>query len=102
MIDHEWYETWLRLPYGHSLYWSFLEYAAARLESFSKGMLAVPDCDEDASPYEYKTSTISIDGMKLGSSARTGMLVRLGANLSFRSDPQLLFETSQHRAKAAE
>ena len=39
IIDSDWYEEWLRLPHGDPLFWSFLEYATARLNHFPKVFL---------------------------------------------------------------
>jgi hypothetical protein len=87
IIDFDWYEEWLQLPYGGPLFWSVLEYASARLESFSKGVLAVPERLEqleEGTQIQYQTYPISIDGLKVGSHARTGLLVRLETeSLSF-------------------
>lgn len=80
IIDHDWYEEWFRLPYGDPLFWSFLEYATARLESFSRGVLAVPETLarlEERTLDELKVGTIWIDGYRVGSHARTGLLARL-------------------------
>jgi hypothetical protein len=107
IIDHDWYEEWLRLPYGDPLFWSFLEYATARLESFSRGVLAVPETFarlEERTLDELKTKAISIDGMKVGSLARTGLLVRLETDtLSFSYRKVVKKpEEPEYQAEAAE
>lgn len=81
IIDHDWYDEWLRLPYGDPLSWSFLEYATARLESFSRGVLVVPNMMArygDDRPYDSIRS-ITIDGLQIGSFSRTGTFVRSSA-----------------------
>lgn len=106
IIDQEWYEEWLRLPYGDPLFWSFLEYATARLESFSKGVLAVPETLahlEESIVDELKTRSVSIDGMKVGSRARTGLLVRLQTDaISFGCQRAVKSKNSQYQAEAAQ
>lgn len=78
IIDGDWYEDWWRLSAGHPLFWSFLDYATARLESFARGVLSLSDiaCSDDPSHGGHTTHLITIDGHQLGSFARTGLLVQ--------------------------
>lgn len=106
MIDHDWYEEWLRLPYGDPLYWSFLEYATARLDSFSNGVLALPESLSRQEGYipddRLRTRPIWLDGMKIGSLARTGILVRLETNSPLNCRKVAKSEDPPNQAEAAE
>ena len=81
IIDDDWYDDWLQLPFGDPLSWSFIEYASARLESFSAGVLQLPRAlwrvNERQIGETKLMQDLSIDGFRLGGSARTGMLVRM-------------------------
>jgi hypothetical protein len=106
IIDEDWYEEWLRVPYGDPLFWSFLDYAIARLESFAQGILAIPETltrVEGLTLDELNWRTVSIDGMKVGSFSRTGMLVRLASDaLSSAHRKTAASQESQRHAEAAE
>ena len=78
IIDDDWYEDWLQLPFGDPAFWSFLEYATLRLEAFAAGVLALPfelqRRDERGLPLARADGN-SLDGFPLGSGSRTGQLV---------------------------
>ncbi len=82
IIQDDWYDEWLSVPFGDPMFWSFIDYVIFRLEAFSAGMLDLP--------YEYKREGghapsasfggNSVDGTLLGTSSRTGQLVRLSTD----------------------
>jgi hypothetical protein len=80
IIQDEWYDEWLLVPFGDPAFWSFIDYATFRLEAFSEGALELPDelrrKDERGLPPPSFGGN-SLDGLPLGSRSRTGQLVRL-------------------------
>jgi len=80
IIQDDWYEEWLLVPFGDPAFWSFIDYATFRLEAFSAGALELPEelrrKDERGLPPPCFEGN-SLDGMFLGSASRTGQLVRL-------------------------
>jgi hypothetical protein len=80
IIEDDWYEEWLQLPFGDPAFWSFIEYATLRLEAFCAGALNLPEelkrRDERGLPLARSTGN-SLDGFFLGSASRTGQLVRM-------------------------
>lgn len=80
IIDEDWFDEWLQLPFADPLYWSFIEYVTARLEAFSDGALELPRelcrVEERWLTQQNGLKDISIDGFKPGRS-RTGFLVRM-------------------------
>ncbi|WLA74075.1 hypothetical protein QIH77_02220 [Bradyrhizobium diazoefficiens] len=80
IIQYDWYEDWLEIPFGDPAFWSFIDYATFRLEAFSAGALELPNelrrKDERGLP-PASFGGNSLDGTLLGSHSRTGQLVRL-------------------------
>ncbi|WP_315807000.1 MULTISPECIES: hypothetical protein [unclassified Bradyrhizobium] len=79
IIDENWYDEWLALPFGDPSYWSFLDYVGARLEAFAAGMLDLPTELRrlDERPLGLETiRSYCIDGVALGSTSRSGHLAR--------------------------
>jgi hypothetical protein len=80
IIDDDWYEEWLELPFGDPAFWSFLDYATLRREAFSAGALDLPQelrrRNGRALPSPGSGGN-AIDGFPLGSTSRTGQLIRL-------------------------
>ena len=83
IIDDDWYDEWLHLPFGDPAFWSFLDYATLRREAFSAGALDLPEelqrRDERGLPSPSYGGN-AIDGVPLGSASRTGQLVRLATD----------------------
>lgn len=81
IIDEDWFEEWLRLPFADPLYWSFIDFATARLEAFSAGALELPRqlcrIEERWLTQQKSLKDISLDGFKPGHFSRTGFLVRM-------------------------
>jgi hypothetical protein len=79
IIQYDWYEEWLQIPFGDPAFWSFIDYATLRLEAFSAGALELPTelrrKNERGLPPSFGGN--SLDGTLLGSRSRTGQLVRL-------------------------
>lgn len=81
IIEPDWLLDWYELQYGDPLYWRFVDYAAARVDAYAAGDLDMPNTHRRARP---KLSRLSIDGLVLGNSSRTGTLVRtLADSLTF-------------------
>jgi hypothetical protein len=73
IIEPDWLLDWYELQYGDPLYWRFVDYAAARVDAYAAGDLDMPNTHRRARPH---FSLLSVDGLALGSSSRTGTLVR--------------------------
>lgn len=82
IVQEDWYDEWLSVPFGDPMFWSFIDYATFRLEAFSAGALDLPyELKRDgrqASSASFGGS--SLDGTLLGTSSRTGQLVRLSTD----------------------
>ena len=82
IIREDWYDEWLSVPFGDPMFWSFIDYAMLRLEAFSAGALDLPQELErngrQASSASFGAN--SVDGTLLGTSSRTGQLVRLNTD----------------------
>jgi hypothetical protein len=83
IIEDDWYEEWLRLPFGDPVYWSFLDYATSRREAFFAGALDLPEelhrRSENGSSSQ-SNGRDALDGFRLGSASRTGQLIRLATD----------------------
>jgi hypothetical protein len=80
IIDEDWYNEWLELPFADPTYWRFLDYVEARLEAFGSGALDLPRELRRIDEKTLRTNNLadlSIDGVGLGTSARAAQLVRL-------------------------
>ena len=82
IIQEDWYDEWLLVPFGDPMFWSFIDYVTFRLEAFSAGVLDLPyELKRDggrALPASFGGN--SLDGTLLGTSSRTGQLVRLSTD----------------------
>jgi hypothetical protein len=92
IIQDDWYEEWLSVPFGDPAFWSFIDYVTLRLEAFAAGVLELPN--------ELRRKDVrglpppgfggnSLDGTLLGSHSRTGQLIRLATDvwgLSYLAD----------------
>jgi hypothetical protein len=74
IIDQDWYDDWLNIPYGDPLYWRFIDYIDARIDSVDAGALDTPPTNRrSVSPIK----DISIDGFSpFNNFSRTSMLTR--------------------------
>lgn len=81
IIEPDWLLDWYDLQYGDPLYWRFLDYAVARIDAYAAGDLDMPNSNRRA---RTNFSPLSIDGLEIGKSSRTGTLVRsLADSLTF-------------------
>lgn len=83
IIEDDWYEDWLQLPFGDPAFWSFLDYATLRREAFFAGALNLPEELQRRDPRGLPSPGYggnAIDGSPLGSASRTGQLVRLATD----------------------
>ncbi|WP_315755948.1 MULTISPECIES: hypothetical protein [unclassified Bradyrhizobium] len=80
IIQDDWYEDWLVIPFGDPAFWLFIDYVTLRLEAFAAGALELPNeltrkNVRGLSPPSFGGN--SLDGTLLGSTSRTGQLIRL-------------------------
>ena len=83
IIQDDWYEEWLAVPFGDPTFWSFLDYVDFRLEAFAAGALELPNelRRKGLGGLPFKSfGANSIDGTFLGSPSRTGQLIRLATD----------------------
>lgn len=82
IIQEDWYDEWLSVPFGDPMFWSFIDYATFRLEAFSAGALDLPHELKRDGRQASSTSFggNSLDGTLLGTASRTGQLVRLNTD----------------------
>lgn len=82
IIQDDWYDEWLSVPFGDPMFWSFIDYVTFRLEAFCAGALDLPrELKRDGSQASSASfGGNSLDGTPLGTSSRTGQLVRLNTD----------------------
>ena len=102
IIDEDWFDDWLIVPFGDPAFWSFLDYAIWRREAFAAGVLDLPRelrrTDENGPPRANFDGN-AIDGVALGSRSRTGQLMRLRSDAWAASCRQArVFETEAEEA----
>ncbi len=74
IINPDWYYDWLNVPYGDPLYWRFIDYVTARIDSVAAGALDIPPTTRR---FNSPIKDVSIDGFSpFNSFSRTSFLTR--------------------------
>ena len=74
IIDPDWYDDWLNIPYGDPLYWRFIDYIDARINSVEAGALDIPPTNRR---FVSPIKDISVDGFSpFNNFSRTSMLTK--------------------------
>jgi hypothetical protein len=74
IIDPDWFHEWLAVPYADPLYWRFIDYICARIESVESGALETPPTVRQ---FVSPLKDIGIDGFSpFNNFSRTSLLMR--------------------------
>jgi hypothetical protein len=83
IIDPDWFHDWLEVPYGDPLYWRFIDYICARIDSVESGALAIPPTTRR---FILPLKEVGIDGFSpFHNFSRTSLLMRTYSDCMERS-----------------
>lgn len=83
IIDPDWFDEWLAVPYADPLYWRFIDYICARIESVDSGALETPPTTRS---FILPLKDLGIDGFSpFNNFSRTSLLMRTYADCVERS-----------------
>lgn len=78
IIDPDWFNDWLVIPYADPLYWRFIDYVCARIDSIESGALAAPPTTRR---FVLPLTEVGIDGFSpINNFSRTSSLIRTSAD----------------------
>jgi hypothetical protein len=78
IIDPDWFHDWLAVPYADPLYWRFIDYICARIDSVESGALDTPPTTRR---FILPLKEVGIDGFSpFNNFSRTSLLMRTYAD----------------------